>query len=101
MANGVVRVPEPRNEPVSEFRPGSSERKALEAELAALARKTLEITPVIAGRRIRTGATAQAVMPHDHRHVLATWHKAGRREVARAIAAAREAHAPWSRMPWE
>jgi 1-pyrroline-5-carboxylate dehydrogenase len=101
MANGIVRVPEPKNEPVSGFTPGSPERKALQEELAALSRTTIEIAPVIAGRRIRTGATAQSVMPHDHRHVLATWHKAGRREVARAIAAARDAHGAWSRMPWE
>jgi 1-pyrroline-5-carboxylate dehydrogenase len=101
MANGIVRVPEPTNEPVSGFAPGSPERKALEEELAALSRTTLEIAPVIAGRRVRTGATASSVMPHDHRHVLATWHKAGRREVARAIAAARDAHGAWSRMPWE
>ena len=101
MANGIVRVPDPRNEPVSGFAPGSPERKALQEELSALSRKTIEIAPVIAGRRIRTGAVARSVMPHDHRHVLATWHKAGRREVERAIAAAREAHRDWSRMPWE
>src|SRR5439155_1220857 len=47
-----------------------------------------------------TGRTAEAVMPHDHRHVLAVWHKAGTAEVAHAIDAALGAHRAWSRMAW-
>jgi 1-pyrroline-5-carboxylate dehydrogenase len=101
MANGIVHVPEPKNEPVLGFAPGSPERAAIREALESMARRTVEIAPVIGGRKVRTGKTAQAVMPHDHHHVLATWHKAGGREVARAIAAAREAWSGWSLMPWE
>jgi len=101
MANGIVNVPVPRNEPVLGYAPGSAERAQLTAALDAMSRKRVEIAPVIGGRRVRTGSTGRSVMPHDHAHVLATWHKAGRREVARAIDAARDAHAGWSRMPWE
>ncbi len=39
-------------------------------------------------------------MPHDHRHVLATYHKAGEKEVRMAIEAAMKAHREWARMPW-
>jgi 1-pyrroline-5-carboxylate dehydrogenase len=49
---------------------------------------------------VRTGTVAEATMPHDHRHVLATWHKAGPAEVTRAIEAALAAHRVWSRMAW-
>jgi 1-pyrroline-5-carboxylate dehydrogenase len=101
MPNGIVDVPVPRNEPVLGYAPGSSERAELAAALTSMSQRTIEIAPVIGGRRVKTGDTSTAVMPHDHRHVLATWHKAGAREVARAIAAARGAHAAWSRMPWE
>jgi 1-pyrroline-5-carboxylate dehydrogenase len=101
MANGIVDVPVPKNEPVLGFVPGSPERAQLQSALEAMSRKTIEIAPVIGGRRVRTGNVAKSVMPHDHAHVLATWHKAGSREIARAIAAAREAHRDWSRMPWE
>src|SRR2546422_2346758 len=59
-----------------------------------------EITPRIDGRAVMTGRTAEAVMPHDHRHVLAVWHKAGTAEVAHAIDAALGAHRAWSRMAW-
>jgi 1-pyrroline-5-carboxylate dehydrogenase len=101
MPNGVVEVPVPKNEPVLGYAPQSSERAQLTQALAAMSRRTVEIAPVIGGRRVRTGATAKAVKPHDHKHVLATWHKGGAREVKRAIAAARGAHTAWSRMPWE
>jgi 1-pyrroline-5-carboxylate dehydrogenase len=101
MPNGIVDVPVPINEPVLGYAPQSPERAKLADTLAAMSRRTIEITPVIGGRRVRTGNTADSVMPHDHKHVLATWHKAGAREVERAIAAARAAHPAWSRMPWE
>src|SRR5207244_10502290 len=39
-------------------------------------------------------------MPHDHRHVLAVWHKAGAPEVTRAIEGALVAHREWARMGW-
>jgi 1-pyrroline-5-carboxylate dehydrogenase len=101
MPNSIVDVPVPRNEPVLGYTPDSPERRQLVEALRDMSRRRVEIAPVIAGRRIRTGATATAVMPHDHKHALATWHKAGGKEVARAIAAARDAHPAWSRMPWE
>ena len=101
MSNAIVSVPRPRNEPVLAYAPGSPERRALGAELEKMSREVLEITPVIGGDRVRTGRTAEAVMPHDHHHVLALWHKAGAKDVARAIDAALVAHREWSRMSWE
>ena len=101
MANGLCSVPPPKNEPVLSFAPGAPERTALQAACASMSRREIEIAPVIGGRRVRTGKTARAVMPHDHAHVLATWHRAGAREVDRAIAASRDAWHDWSRMPWE
>jgi 1-pyrroline-5-carboxylate dehydrogenase len=41
------------------------------------------------------------VMPHDHGHLLATYHKAGPDQVQRATEAAKESWPEWSRMPWE
>jgi len=101
MSNGIFSAPRPRNEPVLSFAPGSDERGALRAALERMAGEVIEITPRIAGARVTTGRTAQAVMPHDHRHVLAVWHQAGAAEVAQAIEAARAAHREWSRLPWQ
>ena len=100
MSNGIFNVPSPRNEPVLGYTPGSPERKALRTELDRLGGQVIEIAPRIDGRRLTTGRTAEAVMPHDHRHVLAVWHKAGASEVQRAIDAAGAAHREWSRLPF-
>jgi 1-pyrroline-5-carboxylate dehydrogenase len=99
--NGIRRVPKPVNEPVRSYAPGSPEKAELKARLKSMAAERIEIPLVIGGREVRTGRTAQAVMPHDYRHVLADWHKAGPEEVEQAIAAAREAHREWSSWPWE
>jgi 1-pyrroline-5-carboxylate dehydrogenase len=65
-----------------------------------MAGEVVEIMPRIAGAAVATGKTAETVMPHDHGHVLALWHRAGAPEVARAIDAALVAHRDWSRMPF-
>jgi 1-pyrroline-5-carboxylate dehydrogenase len=97
----VRRVPLPVNEPVKSYAPGSPEKAELKARLRAMAAERVDIPLIIGGEEVRTGDTAQAVMPHDHRHVLADWHRGSREHVERAIAAAREAHQEWSRWPWE
>jgi 1-pyrroline-5-carboxylate dehydrogenase len=99
--SGTIRVPPPVNEPVFSYAPGTPERAALKARLAELSAESIEIPLIIGGEEIRTGRTSTAVMPHDHRHVLATWHMAGPAEVKLAIDAARDAWNSWSVTPWE
>ena len=99
--HGIFRVPDPVNEPVRGYEPGSPERAELRSRLDELAADTLEIPLVIGGEEVRTGDTVEAVMPHRRSHVLATVHKGGATEVERAIAAAGEAWHDWSRTPWE
>jgi 1-pyrroline-5-carboxylate dehydrogenase len=98
---GVRRVPTPVNEPVKSYAPGSPERTELKARLESMANERIEIPLIIGGREIRTGRTAQAVMPHDHRHVLADWHKASASHVAQAIDAALGARREWAAWAWE
>jgi 1-pyrroline-5-carboxylate dehydrogenase len=99
--NGTRRVPPPVNEPVRPYAPGSPEREDLKARLAAMAGERLDIPLVIGGREVRTGDTGKAVMPHDHGHVLADWHKAGKEQVEQAVAAAAEARREWASWRWE
>ena len=99
--SGVRRVPPPVNEPVRAYAPGSPEKRELKARLAQMAGERIEIPLIIGGREVRSGDRAQSVMPHDHRHVLADWHRASREHVAQAIDAARAAHREWSNWPWE
>ena len=90
------RIPPPVNEPNLTYLPGSPERIELKSRLASMASERIEIPLIIGGCEIRTGQTGQAVMPHDHRHVLADWHKAAPQHVEQAIAAAAKAHRDWS-----
>ncbi|MBK8594664.1 MAG: L-glutamate gamma-semialdehyde dehydrogenase [Holophagales bacterium] len=101
MSLGIFTVPVPKNEPVREYAPGSPERASLSAKVAEMAGQRVEIPLVIGGKEIRTGRMAKAVMPHDHRHVLADVHLAGPAEVALAIDASRKAKHDWAHMPWE
>jgi len=98
--NGVFRVPQPTNEPVRAYAPGSPERKSLKAKLVELRSREIEIPLIIGGEEVRTGRLGTCVIPHRHGHVLARYHKAGKAEVERAIAAAHEARAAWAAMPW-
>src|SRR5262245_53171099 len=89
------RVPIPINDPVRSYAPGTSERQALKKKLAAMSAEKIEIPLVIGGKEIRTGDIGTQVMPHRHGHVLATWHKAGPKEVELAIKASNEARREW------
>src|SRR5262245_53264308 len=96
-----MSVPEPVNEPVRAYAPCSPERASLKARLAAMAGERIEIPLVVGGERIATRDTAAVVMPHDHRHVLADYHKATSDIVVKALDAALAAHREWSRWPFE
>jgi 1-pyrroline-5-carboxylate dehydrogenase len=98
--NGVFRVPQPTNEPIRAYAPGSPERRSLKAKLAEMRAREIEIPLVIGGEDVRTGKLGTCIVPHNHKHVLARYHKAGKAQVERAVTAAREARSSWSRMPW-
>jgi 1-pyrroline-5-carboxylate dehydrogenase len=99
--SGDIQVPIPDNEPVREYDPDSPERVSLKAMLTELSEKEIEIPLIIGGKEVRTGETGESVMPHDHGHVLATWHRAGRSEAQQAIDAALAGWKEWSAWSWE
>jgi 1-pyrroline-5-carboxylate dehydrogenase len=98
---GIPRVPAPVNDVNKSYLPGSLERAELKARLAQMTSERIDIPIVIGGREIRTGRLEQAVMPHDHRHVLADWHVAGPEHVQQAIESAATAQREWASWPWQ
>ena len=92
----AARVPQPVNEPNLTYLPGSPERAELKARLASMVSERIDIPLVIGGCEVRTSRVERAVMPHDHRHVLADWHKAEPQHVEQAIVACARAHRAWS-----
>jgi 1-pyrroline-5-carboxylate dehydrogenase len=99
--NGRRRTPPPVNELVRSYAPGTPERAELKARLDSMAAEHVDIPVVIDGREIRTGEAGKVVMPHDHRHVLATWNAASVSHVAQAIDAAARARADWGNWSFE
>ena len=101
MSLATFTVPVPKNEQVLSYLPGSSERKALRSELDKMKNSVLDIPLVIGGKEVKTGVTGKCTCPHDHGHILATYHKASENEVRAAVDAALAARDKWQAMPWE
>ncbi len=101
MNNYVINLKNIKNEPVKSYAPGSPERAELKKMLEKIHNEQIEIPLIIGGKEIYTGNTGKVVEPHNHQHVLATYHKAGPKEIEMAIEAAREAKKYWASLPWE
>ncbi len=101
MHDAIARIPDPRNEPVRGYAPGSPERTELKAALKAVESEVVEIPCVVGGERISTGKVRNVVMPHAHRHVVAKLHAATDDIAERAILAALDARREWAAMRWE
>ncbi|MFN0098195.1 MAG: L-glutamate gamma-semialdehyde dehydrogenase [Gemmatimonadaceae bacterium] len=97
----VRRLPAVVNEPIRAYAPGSAERASLKARLAAMETERPDIPVVVGGKEIRSGERVNAVSPHKHRHVTATWHKATAADVTAAIADGQRAWREWSETSWE
>ncbi len=101
MSNAIFKVPEPINEVVLSYKKNSKERNELISAINNFKSQQIEIPLVIGGKEIRTGKTEEMVIPHNHKHVLGVYHKAGKEEVQMAIEAALVARKEWLEMPWE
>ncbi|MGH7484687.1 MAG: aldehyde dehydrogenase family protein, partial [bacterium] len=99
--NGNRRVPRPVNEIVKSYAPGSTERAELKARLESMSDEHADIPLIIGGSEVHTGELAQTVMPHNHRHVLADWHRASEEHVDLAMKAAKRASRDWANWAWE
>jgi 1-pyrroline-5-carboxylate dehydrogenase len=100
-AHSIPRPPEPYNEPIGSYAPGSPERDELRRRLDELSGQRMELPLVIGGKDVPLSDTFEQVMPHDTDHVLATVSKGGADHVQQAIEAAGAAWHDWSRTPWE
>jgi len=98
---GDLRPPVPINEPVLKYEPGSPERADLRKKLDRMASEVIEIPIIIGGQDYTTGDTGDVVMPHDHAHVLAHFHKATDDHIQMAIDSCMEAWKEWSSWPWQ
>ena len=101
MGKGFFKVPVAINEPVKSYKPGSPERKEVLATYKAMLKETLEVPMYINGKFITSGNTQTMHPPHDHKHILGSYHTAEKTHVESAISTALEARKSWSQLPWE
>ncbi|XP_072101564.1 delta-1-pyrroline-5-carboxylate dehydrogenase, mitochondrial [Mobula birostris] len=90
-----------KNEPILEFKPGSSERQALQKALNELKGRTLEIPCVIGGERVWTKEIRYQLCPFNHSHKVAKFCYADKDLINKAINAALSAHREWDLKPVE
>lgn len=100
MNNAVFNFEDPKNEIVHCYEPKSHDRSNLIKELEKQSKQQIEIPLIIGGKEIRTGKMGKVVMPHDHKHVLATYHQATEKEVKLAIDESMKALKEWSDISW-
>ena len=101
MTNSNAFVPQPVNEPILDYAPGSAERKEVLTTYKKLYSTPIEVPLFIGGEEIKTGQTASMHPPHEHKHQLGIYHLAGEKEVDQAIDSALTAKQKWANMPWE
>ena len=101
MANGFFNVPFPKNEPVLNYAPGSSERRALKQALAESQAQQVDIPMHIGGEEVRTQTKQRLAPPHDHQRTVGYYSEGDREHVAQAIDAALAAKPLWSNLSWE
>ena len=101
MSKGIFKVPQPVNEPVKSYAPGSPERAELKAALEKGRSQQIEIPQYIGGEEIFTDKKHPVSPPHDHQHVLGYFHEGAASHVSMAIEAALGAREAWANLAWE
>ena len=85
----------PTNEPVLNYEPGSKHKSDLKNEIDKQLKEILEIPCIVNGREVYTNNTVVQVVPHDHKHILANVHLAGKKEIKKACESAVNAQTDW------
>jgi 1-pyrroline-5-carboxylate dehydrogenase len=100
--DAITLVPQPVNEPVHDYAPGSPERERLLVELDKLANNPLDIRQVIGGEhRTATGPVRKVVQPHNHAQAIGSYREVTADDVADAIDASQQAAPTWRELSYE
>jgi 1-pyrroline-5-carboxylate dehydrogenase len=101
MLKGFFHVPKAVNEPVKGYAPNSPEKAAVQAAYTKMWNSKIDVPLYIGSEEIRTGNTKNMTAPHDHKHIVGTYHLAEKSHVEQAIANALESRTAWANMAWE
>jgi len=101
MGKGFFQVPTAINETVKSYAPGTPERAAVTAQYETYFNGNVDVPMYIGSEEVRTGNTNTMSPPHDHKHVVGTYHLAEKKHVTAAIENALEARKKWAQLTWE
>jgi len=101
MGKGFFNVPIAFNEPVKTYAPGTPEREGILKTYNVMFNSKIDVPLYINGKHVSTGNTKTMSPPHDHKHIVGTYHLAEKQHVEDAISTALEARKTWSQTPWE
>ncbi|XP_049848774.1 delta-1-pyrroline-5-carboxylate dehydrogenase, mitochondrial-like [Schistocerca gregaria] len=88
------------NEPVLQYLKGSSERENLFRAIREIREASpIEIPMVINGKSVRSDDVGDVRLPHEHKTVIARYHKAGPEHIEEAIASSIDARKSWAKLP--
>lgn len=101
MLKGFFNVPKAVNEPVKSYAPNSPEKAAVLAAYKQMWNSKIDVPLYIGSEEIRTGNTRNMTAPHDHKHIVGTYHLAEKHHIESAISNALHAKKKWANMAWE
>ncbi|NHN26412.1 L-glutamate gamma-semialdehyde dehydrogenase [Flavobacterium jejuense] len=101
MLKGFFNVPKAVNEPVKTYAPGSKERDLVASAYKEMWNSKIDVPLYIGDQEIKTGNTRNMTAPHDHNHIVGTYHLAEKTHVTQAIENALESRKKWASMTWE
>jgi 1-pyrroline-5-carboxylate dehydrogenase len=101
MQFGDFYYPQPINEPVLNYAPGSPERSRLKEVLKELKSKKVDVPMYIGSEEVRTSDKREIRPPHERKHLLGHFHHGDGNHVKKAINGALKAKDKWSSLNWE
>ncbi|MDC1034315.1 L-glutamate gamma-semialdehyde dehydrogenase [Flavobacteriaceae bacterium] len=101
MNNSIVNVPNPVNEPIKEYKPGSPEKESVLATYKRLKDSKTDVKLWIGGKFIESSQASNMSPPHNHKHILGKYYLAEKKHVELAIKSALDAKDKWANMKWE
>lgn len=101
MSKGFFHVPKAVNEPVKSYAPNSPEKSAVLEAYKKMWNEKIDVPNYIGNEEIRTGNTKNMTAPHDHQHVVGTYHLAEKKHIEKAISSSLEARKKWANLAWE
>ncbi|SNR71963.1 delta-1-pyrroline-5-carboxylate dehydrogenase [Maribacter sedimenticola] len=101
MGKGFFQVPKAINEPIKSYAPGSPERALVLEQYKAYYNDQIDVPMYIGPDEVRTGNTKPMSPPHDHQHIVGTYHTATKKNIQDAIDNCLTSREEWANLSWE